>query len=254
MSDTAFEVFGLTAGPLTVSLVVVFLAGFVRGYSGFGFSALCVASLSLVLPPAQVVPVILMLEVAASLAMLPQVRRDVDWRALAWLSLGAIAGTPFGVLFLAELPADAARIAISLLVLTACGLLLLGYRFRRTPGPKGSLATGLVSGLVNGVGAVGGLPVVIFLLAGAAGAAATRALLVAYLLLTNVYATGLTLNQGLMTWELLGRWVLALPALFLGTALGHRHFLKAQPESFQRFTLSLLIVLALLGLLRTLVL
>jgi len=251
MADGAFELFGLTAGPLAFSLAVVFLAGVVRGYSGFGFSALCVASLTLVLPPAQVVPVVLMLEVAASVGMLPQVWRDIDWRALAWLILGAVAGAPIGVLFLAQVPADAARIAISLLVLTACGLLLLGYRLRGERGPKGTLATGVVSGLVNGVGAVGGLPVVIFLLASAAGGAMTRALLVAYLLLTDIYATGLTLTQGLLTWELLGRWGVALPALFLGIALGSRHFLKAQPESFHRFTLSLLIVLALLGLLRT---
>ena len=254
MPGTAFEVFGLGAGPLAYSLIVVFLAGIVRGYSGFGFSALCVASMSLILPPAQVVPVILMLEVAASVGMLPQVWRDVDWRALAWLCLGAIAGTPFGVVVLAQVPADAARIMISLLVLAASGLLLLGYRFRGERGPKGTLATGIVSGLVNGVGAVGGLPVVIFLLASAAGAAMSRAILVVYLLLTDIYATGLTLSQGLLTWELLGRWGIALPALFLGIALGSRHFLRAPPESFRRFTLALLIVLALLGLLRTLVL
>ncbi len=252
LPDGGLEVFGLTPWPLAFWLAAIFFAGIVRGYSGFGFSALCVASLSLVLPPVQVVPVILMLEVAASVGMLPQVWRDIDWRALAWLILGAIAGTPFGVVFLAQVPADAARIAISLLVLTASGLLLLGYRLRGERGPKGTLATGCVSGLVNGVGAVGGLPVVIFLLASAAGAATTRALLVAYLLLTDVYATGLTLGQGLLSWELVGRWGIALPALFLGIALGNRHFLNAQPESFRRFTLSLLIVLALLGLLRAL--
>lgn len=252
LADGGFQVFGLTPWPLAFWLAAIFLAGIVRGYSGFGFSALCVASLTLVLPPAEVVPVILVLEVAASVGMLPQVWRDVDWRALAWLILGAVAATPFGVIFLAQVPADAARVAISLLVLAACGLLLLGYRFRRAQGAKGVLATGCVSGLVNGVGAVGGLPVVIFLLASAAGAAATRALLVAYLLLTDVYATALTLGQGLLTWELIGRWAIALPALFLGIALGNRHFLKAPPESFRRFTLSLLILLALLGLLRAL--
>lgn len=252
MDGTAFQVFGLTAWPLAFSLLVVFLAGAVRGYSGFGFSALCVASLALVLPPAQVVPVILMLEVAASVGMLPQVWRELDWRALALLSVGAVLGTPLGIVFLAEVPADTARIAISLLVLTASLLLLLGYQLKGERGPKGTLATGVVSGLVNGIGAVGGLPVVIFLLASAAAAATTRAVLVAYLLLIDIYATGLAFSQDLLTWELMGRFVVLLVPLFLGIALGSRHFLKAPPESFRRFTLSLLIVLALLGLARTL--
>ena len=253
MTDGSFEVFGLTAGPLVYSLVVVFLAGIVRGYSGFGFSALCVASLTLVLPPAQVVPVILMLEVAASVGMLPQVWRDIDWRALLWLTLGAFCGAPFGVLFLAEVPADVARVVISILVLAACGALLLGYQIKGERGRSSTFAAGLVSGLVNGIGAVGGLPVVIFMLASAAGAAMTRAVVVAYFLATDIYATGLTLIQGLLTWDLMGRLAISLVPLFLGVALGSRHFVKAQPESFRRFTLTLLIFLALLGLVRTLV-
>ena len=252
MTDGTFQIFGLTAGPLVYSLTVVFLAGIVRGYSGFGFSALCVASLTLVLPPAQVVPVILMLEVAASIGMLPQVWRDVDWRALLWLTLGAFAGAPFGVLFLAQVPADAARIAISILVLAASLILLLGYQFKGRRGPRSTFATGFVSGVVNGIGSVGGLPVVMFLLASAAGAAMTRAVVVAYFLATDIYTTGLTLTQGLLTWDLMGRLGLSLLPLFLGIAIGSRHFLKAQPESFRRFTLSLLIFLALLGLVRTL--
>ena len=50
---------------------LVFLAAIVRGYSGFGFSLLAITSLSLIFSPAQVIPAIFMLEIAASLHMLP---------------------------------------------------------------------------------------------------------------------------------------------------------------------------------------
>ena len=48
----------------------VLMAGYVRGYGGFGFSMITVAALSLICPPAQVVPVVLLLEVAASLFLM----------------------------------------------------------------------------------------------------------------------------------------------------------------------------------------
>ncbi len=51
-------------------MVIVFAAGIVRGFAGFGFSALSVAGMSLLLPPAQVVPAVFVLEVVASLSLL----------------------------------------------------------------------------------------------------------------------------------------------------------------------------------------
>ncbi|RYF80996.1 MAG: sulfite exporter TauE/SafE family protein, partial [Comamonadaceae bacterium] len=55
---------------LAYSLCVVFAAGVVRGFAGFGFSAIAVAGLSLIVSPAQVVPAIFALEILASLSQL----------------------------------------------------------------------------------------------------------------------------------------------------------------------------------------
>jgi len=41
---------------LAYALVCIFGAAVVRGYSGFGFSLLAIVSLSLLLPPTQIVP------------------------------------------------------------------------------------------------------------------------------------------------------------------------------------------------------
>ena len=53
---------------LAFSLCVVFAAGLVRGFAGFGFSAVTVAGMSLVVSPALVVPALFMLEILASLS------------------------------------------------------------------------------------------------------------------------------------------------------------------------------------------
>jgi hypothetical protein len=249
--DSAQQIFaGLDAPTLAYALAVVFAAAAVRGYSGFGASALIVTSLTLVLPPAEVVPISLLLEIAASLGLLAQVWKDVPWRTMAWLLAGAALGMPAGFALLAALPADVMRVVISLLVLLACVLIWRGARLGVRPGPRAILGTGVVSGIANGTAAVGGLPVVLFFLYSAAAVATTRATLIVYLMIGDAYGTAVAWMNGLLTQEVLQRGALFCIPLFLGVWLGNRRFLATSPESFRRFTLILLIFLATAGLLR----
>ena len=55
-------------------LFVVFAAAVIRGFTGFGSALLWVPTLSLVLPPVAVVPVVLVLEAFASAMMFAKVR------------------------------------------------------------------------------------------------------------------------------------------------------------------------------------
>lgn len=243
---------GLGLGALGYCVMAVFLAALVRGYSGFGFSALTVASLTLVLSPVEAVPVILMLEVVASIGMIPHVWRHVDWRAIGWLCGGTIVGAPIGVYFLVNVPEAIVRVAISLIILTASVALLRGYSFGVRGSASSILATGVVSGSVNGVGAVGGLPVVLFFLASSAAAAVTRGSIVVFFLLNDIYATLVNLSAGLVTKDVLVRFGVFLIPLGLGVLIGNRQFIVKSPESFRTLALWLLIVLAIAGLLRTL--
>ena len=54
---------------------IAFAAGLVRGYSGFGFAMLMALGLMLQLPPAEAVPVALILDVACSVTLWPAALR-----------------------------------------------------------------------------------------------------------------------------------------------------------------------------------
>ena len=230
---------------LLYALSAILLAAVIRGYSGFGFSALTVTSLSLILPPAEVVPTAFLLEIAASMFMLPMVWRSIDWQKLNWLVLGILAGTPAGLLFLAEVPQDPVRFTISGFVLVACFLLWKNVRIRSEGGRKRLLVVGGISGLVNGAAGIGGLPIVLFLLSVSIRAEVLRATIVAFLFCSDIYATLLSGNQNLLSNELLARSILFLFPLVVGVAIGHRGFVKSSPESFRRFAIGLLILLSL---------
>jgi uncharacterized membrane protein YfcA len=241
---------GLDMSSLLFCMAAVFVASVIRGFSGFGLSALVVSSISLVLPPAEIVPMTLLLEAVASLRMLPAVRHDLDWKVMGGLLAGAVPAVPAGAWLLASLPDAAMRGVISLLVLGASLLVWRGIVFSRPPGVAAHGATGVVSGGMFGAAAIGGLPVVVYMLAASIPAATTRAVLTLYLMLMGLYGAAVTGAFGLLTFESLWRVALFLPPLFVGVAIGGRKFASAGPDSYRRFTLLLLVLLALAGMAR----
>jgi hypothetical protein len=243
---------------LVASLGVVFVAGVVRGFAGFGFSALCVAGMALFLSPAQVVPTIFVLEVLASLTLLRGAWKDVDWGWLGALVLGNALCIPLGVALLAFVAETPLRLLIGALLLLAAALLRNGWRLALPPTPGLRLGTGAVSGLVNGVAAIGGIAVAVMLSATPLAPAAMRATMILLFLFTDLYALLWAWWMPVAGGEALfgpGTLVHALwlaPAMLAGIAVGQRAFVGVSPERFRRHVLDLLILVAGLSVLRAL--
>jgi len=243
---------GRDAGSLVVMGLGLAMASLARGYTGFGFSALLVASWSLVGAPVQAVTVALVLEVTASLLQAASVWRDVPWRRVGWLCVGAAVGAPLGVHLLAIAEPRTLRLGIAGFILVAAVAILAGWRLTSRTTPAKIVAVGVASGLCNGAVAMGGLPVAIFLTAEGSSPRAIRAAAIAYFFILDIASFLLLTREGLVGGEALSLAVLALPILVVGMWLGGRHFLGASPEGFRRVTLGLLILLSALGFLRAL--
>ncbi len=227
-------------------MACVFGAAMVRGYSGFGFSLLAITPLALVLPPAAIIPPIFMMEVAASVSLLPSIWKDIHWRSLLPLSLGCLIGTPLGVWALASVPAAPMQVALAAAVLGAVALLWSGYARKTMPSAPETIATGGASGLLNGAFGIGGPPVVVFYFNSPAGASITRASLIAFFIGTDTMGLGFLAGQGLVTAEGFYRFLMMLPALLVGQWLGTQSFKTSDPARFRRWVLVILGALALL--------
>jgi uncharacterized membrane protein YfcA len=231
---------------LAYAVLCVFGAAIVRGYSGFGFSLLAVTSLSLLLPPAQFIPSIFMMEVAASLYLLPGAWREIHWGALLWLAIGCLIGTPFGVYALASVPAPPMILALAVFVLGAAILLLRGFALKHMPGTAATFATGVAAGLCNGGFGVVGPPVILFFFSSPAGAAVGRGSLIAFFIYTDTTGLAWQAWAGLLTWHSVWQAILFLPPLLAGIWLGNRSFKGTDPALFRRWVLRLLMLLAVL--------
>ena len=244
----------LDPGPFVVAyaLAAVLGAGVVRGYTGFGFSALVMLSVSLVVAPARLLPVVLLLEIAASAWMIPRVLAAVDWRRLSLLLAGMAVSTPLGVHLLATLPEDVTRLVVSAIVLATSLAIALGLTVPDRGGHVLPVGTGLVAGGANGAAGVGGLIVVTMFMSTRAAVVTTRATLVTLVFATDVLAVGAAAWEGLVDAATLVAWgVLALP-LVAGVTIGGRLFLGTTPERFRRVVLGILVVLSLAGIARAL--
>jgi uncharacterized membrane protein YfcA len=225
-------------------MACVFAAAIVRGYSGFGFSLLTITSLSLMLPPAEIIPPIFMMEIAASLSLLPGIWKDIHWRALALLGAGCLVGTPIGVWILASVPAAPMKIVLASAVLVSVGFLWFGYARRTMPSAAETIATGGICGLLNGAAGIGGPPIVIFFFSSPAGVAIGRASLIAFFIATDAMALGFLAAERLVTWQGFTRFLAFVPALLVGQWIGARSFKTADPADFRRWILILLAALA----------
>ena len=233
-----------------VAGIILFVASVVRGLTGFGFSAILVTGLSHILLPAQTVVLALLLEIAASIHLLPSAWKSIHWPLLSSLGIGLMIGTPIGLSLLAWFDPDVMRLVISCMVLTFALLLLKGYSYR---GPKTfpvHSGVGLLSGICNGTAALGGLPIVTFLLSTQAKVATTRATLIATFLGTDIYALFLAGCHGMVNSTVFAYAIISLPIVIGGVSLGKRLFNMASPSFFKRLALLLLLGLSLTGIIR----
>ncbi len=235
---------GLAPGEIAFCLAVVLAGGFMRGFTGFGFAMAAVPLLALVLVPARVVPFVILVQLLAGVWDWREARRHAHWRSLPWLMAGALVGTPLGTLCLAAMSPDWARLAIAGAVVLAVVLMARGFKLAAMPGRPALLGTGLAAGVLNGVAAMPGPPVIVLYLAGALTIEAGRASLLMFFSVSNAIGAVSAGAAGLIPPGTLVLAAAALPLLLASQWLGRRLFLRATPARYRQVALAFLAVLA----------
>lgn len=232
--------------------LAILLAAFVRGYSGFGFSALVVSSSALVTNPLHFVGVVMVCEFAMTFQQWRSVRAGVEWWRVLALMIGAGVGLPLGLWGITRVGVDVARAVIAVYVLCMCGVMLRGWVIARVQGFVPHLGVGIFAGMANAVG-MAGLPVATYFTAQGVSAAVFRGTLIAYFAALDLFSIPVMWGSGIIVWDTLRAAVVAAPLMVLGVWAGGRHFLRTDPQDFRRFAIGLLAFLALVNLVKVVV-
>lgn len=241
----------LTPSDALALAAICFVAGLVRGFTGFALSAFGLALAVLILPPVELIPVMWWLEMAASLVMLRHGWGGADMKAAITLVVGSALGLIVGLSMTTTLdPAASQQIALVVLI----GLALLQLAKIRIPhlaSRPGTVATGLIAGIATGLAGVGGMVVALYVLARNDAPAKMRATLVAYLFLGSATSLFTHLWFGTMNATSSLRGLAFVLPCILGVLIGQRLFTPRFQPYYRPACLTLLIGLGATSLVRS---
>jgi uncharacterized membrane protein YfcA len=231
-------------------IFIVFIASIIRGFNGFGFSAICISGFSFILPAIEIVPIILALEVVISIFMVPYIWNKIDWGFVFKILLGIIIGSPIGLYLLKYLNPQTTHLSVCLLVIFFSILLMKGFSNQKINNNYGKFFTGIVSGTLNGLTTLGGMPVALFLLITSIQTALIRGSLAALFFLTDIYAFVLSFFSGIVDMTTIYRVIPLIIILPLGVFIGNKFFVKSKEETYRKVVFYFLIIISTTGILR----
>ena len=229
---------------------VVFIASIIRGFNGFGFSATCISGFSFILPAIEIVPIILALEVIISIFMVPYVWNKIDWNFVFKLLIGITIGSPIGLYLLKYLSSDVTHISVCVLVIFFSFLLMKGYENKKIDNSYAKMFTGIISGTLNGLTTLGGMPVALFLLVTSIQPAVIRGSLAALFFLTDIYAFVLSSVAGIVDITTIYRTLPLIIILPIGVYIGDKFFVKSKEETYRKVVFYFLIFISIFGVFR----
>lgn len=188
---------------------IVFIAGTVRGFAGFGGALIAVPLASFFISPVWALTLAMVMDVTGALPLLPRAVRDGAPRSVAQMVLGCALLLPVGVWLLLSVEPLIFRWVVSLVALGLIVLLASGWRHDWRLRWPGRMAIGGASGILGGFSGLPGPPVILAYLAGNIPPARVRGDTLLYLLCFDLLLGVVFALRG----------VLEGPALWLGFVL-----------------------------------
>ena len=236
-----------------IILFIVFIASIIRGFNGFGFSATCMSLISFILPAIEIVPIILILEVMVSIFMFPYIWKNIDWKFVFQILIGISIGSPLGLYLLKFLSPDITHLSVCGIIIFFVILQLRGYSNKKINILPVKFLAGGVSGLINGLGTLGGMPISLFLLITKVKPIVIRGSLAAIFFIADAYVLNLSFYVGIVEPIVFYRVIPLILILPLGIFIGNKFFVKSREETYRKFVFYFLIIISIFGITKVLV-
>lgn len=244
---------GLSIDVLPFFIAAMFLAGLIRGFSGFALSATVMACLSSFIAPIEIIPICFALEILAAVIMFRGGLKDADFSLVKGLAIGNFVGVPLGLFVLTQLDVSTSRIVALTMVMCVGTLLLFRVKASFLTTQKGPYIGGLTAGIASGIASIGGMVVALFVLTLDKTAKEIRASLIIYLMIAMVSSVIYLILYEIMTLDAIKRALVASPIMIAGVLVGSALFRPNFAKYYKPICLLVLLVICALGLFRQLI-
>ena len=245
--------FELSLFEFSFIVFTVFIASIIRGFNGFGFSATCMSLISFILPTIEIVPIILILEVMVSIFMFPYIWNNIDWKFVLQILVGISIGSPIGLYLLKYLSTDITHLSICGIIIFFVILQLKGYSNKTINVFPIKLLVGGISGIINGLGTLGGMPISLFLLVTKVKPIVIRGSLAAIFFIADAYVLNLSVIAQIVEPIVFYRAIPLILVLPIGIFIGNKFFVKSREETYRKFVFYFLIIISIFGIAKVLI-
>ena len=221
---------------MTLFLLVLgaVLGGFVNGLTGFGFALMASGLWLQVLPPTQVVPLVVACMLASNLQALPRVWRMIEPRRTLPLAFGGLFGVPIGVWLLPQVPLDLFKLGVAgLILINLAFVLALRGRLRLSPTYETlHPAAGFLGGVFGGLNGLSGVVMTIW--SGLFGwtKREKRGVFQGYNLIVAIFVLAFFWWRGYLNAELGSLVIIAIPLTIACSFVGARIFERMGDKGF----------------------
>lgn len=211
----------MVLGPKVLAAVVaVFIAGVIRGFTGFGSALLIVPALAMLFGPVEAVVIEILLEIPVSLGLLWAAARVAERRTVLPMLGMFVLFVPVGTVLLTVINPDIVKICISVFVLTMVLILSQQARMATLVSPRASLVSGAISGVSQGMTGMAGPLFATALMARGEAARLTRANIIVVAAAIIAISVVSFAAFGLITRRTLVLALVTSPAMLLGVWAG----------------------------------
>ena len=223
--------------------LITFLAAIVHSVAGFGFTLVAVTFFLLIVGSGDAISLLIIVNLALSLILVPRLWRDVERVLLTRLAVGTLLGVPIGLAAFGTANVDVLRLSAALVIVSFAAL--LAFAPARVTPVRGEHRWGSAVGVGMAAGAMAvalgmpGPPVVIYLAGIGLEKQPSRATMLT--LFTLSYGASLALRSATVgvsrdVWVAGG---MLIPAAAAGALVGHVLAGRIGEEMFRRGVLAL---------------
>lgn len=246
MPDLWGQVLGIEGLPWIIG--ITFVAGIVRGFSGFGTAMVYLPVAGQFLPPVWAIVTLALMDLFGPLPNVRKAWAVAHRRDLMRLTGASVLTLPIGLALLVAIDPTIFRYAISGLALIVLVILISGFRYRGEVSRPMIYGVGATSGILGGIAGMPGPPIILFYMASPHGPEVVRANMMLFLLGYSVLVVGLLGGQGHATGvPLVLGLLLAIPNL-LGNVVGGRIFNPAHETVYRFVAYAIIAISAISGL------
>jgi uncharacterized membrane protein YfcA len=226
---------------MVVFNIVILLAGFTQGFTGFGSVLVALPLLTLFLDVRMAVPLVTLFSLVINIVLFFQVHKYLNFSRIRVLFAASIPGIFCGVYILKKFPTLYLEAVIGVILITFPIYLLRAKKPVREMAGGWPWLFGFMSGLLGGSIAASGPPVIIYTSLQPWDKHRVKSTLVGYFLLSTIAVIVVQGFNGLITEEVTSYFLAGYPVLVISVLAGSLLFERVESGSYRKILNVLLV-------------